>query len=260
MNGWLFLDVSYLAWRAYYTTGELSHEGKPTGVLFGIFRELRDLRKKFDTRNVAFFFDHEVNLRKRKYPWYKVRTGKNCPTEAVRGSVRLQIDQLRTALLPRLGYGNLFQAEGYEADDLIAWAAGRLAKPRNCTVVSNDADLYQLFRRGVAIYRPSPGELMTEYDFRERFFGLDPDRWAEVKAIAGCPSDTIPGCEGVRELTAAKFLTGQLGGGVRYKDIREWVKTSQYDINLELCRLPYPGCPRVELKEDEEPKNTGGMT
>jgi hypothetical protein len=62
-NRWLFLDCHYLGYRAYYSTGGLEHGSRPTGVLFGVLRDLRDWASRFGNPDVAFFFDHRKNPR-----------------------------------------------------------------------------------------------------------------------------------------------------------------------------------------------------
>ena len=57
MRTWCVIDVSYLAHRAFHTTGSLSYEGNPTGVLFGV---LRDIEKQLDLHGASlavFAFD-----------------------------------------------------------------------------------------------------------------------------------------------------------------------------------------------------------
>jgi 5'-3' exonuclease len=177
-----------------------------------------------------------------KYGWYKNRD--KVPPE-VRAAVDEQVTRLREDVLPALGYKNLFCETGYEADDLIAWASGRMARPRDVALVSGDEDLWQLLRKDVHAFRPVSDTVFTKEDFLDRFFGLAPPFWPEVKALAGCTSDTIPGIGGVGQITAAKFLVGESVSDAKRRDIMSFMKTDQYKINLELVTLPYPGCPRV---------------
>src|SRR4051812_42753810 len=90
---WCYVDVNYLAWRAYHTTGHLSQDGRPTGVVFGVMRELRKLRDLFGDPRMAFFFDHPVSLRKHKYDWYKNDPRKKLPAE-IRAAVAEQVKVL----------------------------------------------------------------------------------------------------------------------------------------------------------------------
>jgi len=106
----------------------------------------------------------------------------------------------------------VFEAPGYEADDLVGTLA-RQAKAEGIpvTIVTLDTDLLQLVEPGVEVYLYRPyvkGQAAITYDVaavRERY-GLDPEQIADYKGLKGDPSDNIPGVPGVGEKTATKLL------------------------------------------------------
>lgn len=250
---WLLIDVSCLGYRAMYSTGSLhgilgTGEGlEATGTLYGVLAEVKRLYTRFGTHRMVFCFDWRTPWRRLKlYPAYKQNRRLNVTPEleAARRQMRPQIDRLRARVLPSLGYvGAVYHKDGYEADDLIAAAAWELPLNDTKIIVSSDKDLYQLLRRSTMQWSPNaknPNQpCYTEADF-VRDYDLHPACWHEVKAIAGCPSDNVPGCKGVAEKRAAQYVRGDLPKTtVAYQSIKGFLCTEQYETNLRLCKLPF---------------------
>ena len=246
---WLILDVSHMAFRAFHTTGGLSHMGTSTGVAFGVLRDLVTLEREFHSQRFVFCFDGDGSKRKEVYPAYKANR-KNGTTS---GLVKAQCELLRTNYLPRLGMANLFKQDGYEADDVIASVVRNNPDPSPIIIVSGDEDLYQLLEDGVSIYRMSNGKAMTKKAF-ESGYGIFPNQWPFVKAIAGCTSDNIAGVEGVGQKTAIKYLRDELPHHLnKYLDCKHWHQNcAQFLQNLELVMLPYSGTERFVPTEQSD--------
>lgn len=252
---WLLLDVSGLAYRAFHAMGgRMSWEGDPTEVLFGVLRDVAGLCDLHSTRRVAFFFDGGCDHREKIYPGYKSsRKKKHAEMEEdeleLRRGLRKQLYRLREKLLPGAGFGNVFFQEGCEADDLIASACEFLDKDESAIVVSSDQDLYQLLSGRVIMWDVRKGKPVTEESFR-RQWGISPSQWADVKAIAGCSTDDVPGIPGVKEKTAIKFLTGTLNP--EYKTYKSIVlNPGVWGRNIMLTRLPGTWTDPVELVDEE---------
>ncbi len=249
MKTWLIIDSNYLCYRAFYSMGDLSHEGVKTSVVFGFLREVVQLMERFETDYVVFCFDHGKSLRCVSHPDYKSKRKPKDPEkrEVIR-EVRKQINTLRKTYLPEIGFKNVFSQRGYEADDIIGSLTENLAKHREAIIVSSDEDFYQLLGPRVLIYNPGKKRPMTVKSFREEF-GINPDRWVDVKAMAGCSTDDIDGIEGIGEKTAAKFLRGDLDS--KSKAHEKIVKgNSIWRRNVDLVRLPWPGVRPFKLKRD----------
>ncbi|MFH1609683.1 MAG: hypothetical protein ABID40_03550, partial [Candidatus Bipolaricaulota bacterium] len=73
--------------------------------------------------------------------------------------------------------------------------------------------------------------------------------WAEVKAIAGCSGDGVPGIRGAGDRTAVKYLNGRLNVTTKVWGRIE-AGRGMIQRNLRLVRLPFEGCPEVRLVED----------
>ena len=120
-----------------------------------------------------------------------------------------QIELIRR-LVETLGVP-VVDAEGYEADDVIATLATELAaEGHEVVIVTGDRDAYQLVRdplvkvlynrRGVTDY-----VLYDEAGIEERT-GVRPELYPFLASLRGDPSDNLPGVPGVGEKTAAKLV------------------------------------------------------
>lgn len=245
-KSWLMVDGNNLAWRAFHSIPRgLGFEGKPTAVTFGFLRDLASFQDRFAPDGVVIAFDSDTSLRLAQLETYKGKRKPQTPQQHHdRAEVSRQIRQLRDRILPRLGYKNVLIQDGYEADDMVAIACKEV-KGDDVVIISNDRDLLQLVSGTVNIW-----------NFRKRItlqafhaeFNIRPAEWAEVKAMAGCLTDCIPGIEGVGEKSALDWMRETLDKGSRfYKRIEE-----NQDVVarfLPLTSLPYPGakCPSLHL-------------
>ncbi len=248
----LLVDCHYLCWRAMHTTGKLSHAGVATGVLFGFFRDITMLRDRFNTDNIVFCFDSPNSLRAQSFPSYKSARRERIWTEqeiAMRAEMVKQIDNLRNSLLPELGFRNVFIADGYEADDVIAKISTGASEEAPAIVVTGDSDLYQLLGRHVMLFDPRSKKTTTRHTFK-RQYGIHPDQWPLVKAMAGCSSDSVKGIKGVGDTTAIKYLLNKLPPkSAAYKTIK--ANQALIDINLLLVQLPFHGIGEFKLKRQD---------
>jgi DNA polymerase-1 len=205
----LLIDSHYLGYQAHYVLGgELSHDDIPTGVLFGFLSRVLHLCRLFETNNVVFCWDSRKSYRKRKYPWYKSGRAEKTDEELARLNILYsQLHLLRGSLLPLMGWLDQCVQTGCEADDIIAILVREVED--EWVIVSADSDLYQCLQNNVRIYNPSKHRVMTARRFRKEY-GIEPAVWRDVKATAGCGSDSVPGVPGVGEKTAVKFYRGEL--------------------------------------------------
>lgn len=263
-NRWIVLDVSYLCWRLFHTSlRSLSHNEVGTGILYGFVRDMLSYQDHHSTTNIAFCFDSNVSCRKVVYPGYKSsreEKKKAAPAEEqkLHKSMYNQIRLLSSEFLPGIGYKNVFWHEGFEADDLIGSIVRNKTEKQELVIVSADKDLYQLLGPGVSIWVPGAmgrDKTITEETFREEW-NLEPSQWRMVKAIAGCSTDDVPGCPGIGESTAAKFLRKELnkapsktGKPSQYEKIRDFKESAKR--NLRLVSLPFKGTPDLFLEKDE---------
>jgi len=253
-NRWIVCDVNYLCWRNYHSgMRDLTHHDIPTGVMFGLLRDIGTFQQEFSTTNIAFCFDGLESKRKEIYSGYKANREKKKSEMSEDDRLKYiqmikQIKRLQTQTLPDMGFRNLFAESGYEADDLIA-SFVQTHSDTECIIVSADHDLYQCLTKRVSLWNPTRREIYRVEDYLADW-RLSVRQWRMVKAIAGCSSDDIPGAPGIGEKTAAKFLRGEMKpSGKQYESIMESEKTIRR--NLKLVTLPLPGTPRCESTTDQ---------
>jgi 5'-3' exonuclease len=233
----LIIDGNYLSYKSYFVLPkELNAHELPTGIIFGVFNQISVLANKFSTNKFLFCWDSKYNKRKELRPSYKAnRKKKKIQDDYFEKEILFkQINLLRREILPEFGFSNNFILPGYESDDIIAILAKKLRS--DAIVVSADADLYQLLD-----YCPmfSTKENYTAKDLSQEY-GVTPEQWVDVKAIAGCTSDNVEGVKGVGEKTAVKFILKTLP-----KTTKAWysINESQELIksNYKFVRLPFDG-------------------
>lgn len=255
MNRTLVIDCNNLCYSAFYTFWKLSYEEKKTGVVFGFLQRILFLADKFDTNKFIFCWDSRKSYRKLIYPEYKANRRKDL-TEQEEIDYALafkQFDALREKVLPGLGFGNVFQQNGYEADDLIAEAV--LHTNGEFIVVSTDKDLYQLLHK-CDIYNQRTKKIITHKDFQE-MYDIPCSRWVGTKSLMGDSGDNIPGIKGVGLKKAIQWIKNELPKGVIKNRIKSADNFELLARNIILIELPYPGIKKIKMimKEDEFNRN-----
>jgi DNA polymerase-1 len=249
---YLLFDAHNLAWRAFYAMGGLSYQGLPTGVYFNFLGTVLQLQGQFGPGSCVFCFDSKKSKRKKLVKTYKEgRHEKHTPEQKERlWDLFNQITGLRDKYLNQIGFKNVFRQAGFEADDLLAYIALNLPKNDRAIIVSTDSDLLQVLNKRINVYDPKKKFLWTIKRFKAAY-GIHPEHWATVKAMAGCSTDHVKGIPGVGEKTAIRFLNGTLPPtSKKYTDIlsKEGLKIRR--TNLSLVKLPFPGVKPMELVED----------
>ena len=242
------IDANNVAHIARHTTGNLSHNGIPTGVVYGVLRQLLTVGKAVKSDNYVFCWDSRKSKRRMKYPFYKNRKDvKKTEIEKIElQQMFQQFNVLKTQILPRMGFTNNCIQNGHEADDLIAKLVHSYPS-WDFTVVSNDEDLYQILGPNCKIYTKKG--IFTENMFRKKY-GIEPKDWAMVKQIAGCRSDKVPGINGVGESRAITYITNKMKTSSKFyqaiKASKDVIERNEY-----LVKLPLQGthCPEIDQYE-----------
>jgi DNA polymerase-1 len=105
---------------------------------------------------------------------------------------------------------NIFEIEGFEADDLI----GTLAyfsrdKGIEVYIITGDKDALQLADDNIKIVINKKGMTEKEIYDKDRMlsdYGVTPKQFIDVKGLMGDSSDNIPGVPGIGEKTALKLI------------------------------------------------------
>lgn len=243
------VDSNYLCYKAMFamTGTELSVDEIDTEVIFVFCKQLLKIARSFPIKKWAFAWDSRRSYRKKMYPEYKDnRRKKKSPEMEMLLEVAFpQFKQIRTELLPSLGFKNNFIYTGLEADDIIAKICEKYPDT-GILIISSDNDLYQLLKPKVSMYNMK--SLYTSKEFRHRY-NISPDKWGMVKAIAGCSTDNVKGVAGVGATKAIKYLKGEMPE--RYKAFQN-IKASKQIIerNKKLVILPFSTSFTVTLDKD----------
>ena len=178
--------------------------GQETQAVYGFVSMLAKLLEDQSPTGMAVAFDRrEPTFRDGLAATYKA--GRPATPEPLVE----QIELIRR-LVEMLGVPAV-DAEGYEADDVIATLATSLsAEGHEVVIVTGDRDAYQLVsdplvkvlynRRGVTDY-----VLYDEEGIEDRT-GVRPGLYPFLASLRGDPSDNLPGVPGVGDKTAAKLV------------------------------------------------------
>lgn len=236
----IIVDSNSVCHRAKHSMGDLSWEDKKVGVIFGFVYQILVLAKKFESNRFVFAWDSSGHsVRRSVFPEYKSgRRKEKTPEEKELDDIAYdQFNIVRNVVLPEIGFVNNFWQDGFEADDIIASIVK--SNKEEMVIISSDEDLYQLLSEGVFLYSLKKKQEYTVSNLWKEHH-VSPIDWVDVKAIAGCSSDNIPGIQGVAEKTACKYLNRQLPIHLSaYKSIK--AGKDIIDRNMKLVTLPFPG-------------------
>lgn len=250
---YLLLDCNYLCHRARWgMPQDLTYMGSPTTIIYAFLREVLFLQEQFQADHLVFCFDSKSSLRKKIYPEYKAKRHTKEMTEEELGfeiEFRHQIKLLCTTYLPEIGYRNIFRKKGFESDDLIARLAETIHDDDKAVIISSDHDLFQCLSSNVSVYFPTQRREVTAKSFKKEY-RISPKQWALVKSITGCKSDNVEGIRRVGEITAIRYVLGELK---KDGDVCHLIEAGKGIIerNKKLVTLPFEGCPILKLQKDE---------
>ncbi len=151
------------------------------------------------------------------------------------------------AALDCAGVANVEIADS-EADDVIATLVAKAGRPAR--ILSTDRDYFQLISPTTSVVNPKGRPALV--DDAEVFarYGVHAHQWCDFRALAGDPSDGIPGVPGVGMQRAAALLNA----GRSLDDLRDTAPVSRHwdDVQRwrELIRL------RTDVSIGFEPTGT----
>lgn len=271
MKTFYLIDGHAQLFRAYYAPFRdlTSPSGEPVKAVYVFTQMMLTLlrNEKPDYLAVAFDVSDSTTKRKHLYPEYKANRDRS-PADLHQQFVRVQ-ELLAGLRVPT------FELEGYEADDLIATIAERLAgQDVELRIASKDKDLHQIVTPTVKLWDPSSGELLDDVVMRAEK-GYGPEHAVEIQTLVGDTIDNVPGARGVGVKTAAKLIAeyGTADAVVAHADeltpkrrenilehaprmdlTRELVTLDRnvpMEFELEACRVHDADMPALEALFDE---------
>lgn len=202
----LLIDGHSQAYRAFFgvKTPLVTARGEMTTAVYGFVRKLLSVLREYQPDGVAVAFDLGDTWRHEEFSDYKATR------DAMPDDMRPQlarIEQVLEALnIP------IVTAENFEADDVLGALAVQAAQDgHDVLILTGDRDMFQLVDERIRILYTSggPSPVTKPYgveDVAERYGGLSPEQFLDMKALVGDNSDNIPGVAGVGEKTAIRFL------------------------------------------------------
>ncbi|WP_291574826.1 DNA polymerase I [Clostridium sp. UBA4548] len=200
----LILDGNSLLYRAFYAIPELTtSDGIHTNAVYGFTSMLLRMIDELTPDYIVTAFDRAApTFRHVEYGEYKLGR-KKTPDE-----LSMQFPIVRD-LLSKLAI-NIFELDGYEADDLIG-TLSVFAENNGIEsyIVTGDKDALQLATDNVKVVINKKGMTEKEIYDKERMItelGVTPKQFIDVKGLMGDKSDNIPGVPGIGEKTAYKLV------------------------------------------------------
>ena len=220
----MLVDTSYLYFRAFHGFPDTlrTPDGRPNNAVRGILDFLTRLITDFQPDDVicAWDADWRPQWRVDLLDTYKThRVAAEVPggtaEEEAPDDLGVQVPWIREALTA-LGLPVIGVAE-HEADDVIGTLATTASN--GAMVVTGDRDLIQLVddARGVEVIWVGGGMSKIERideAWVQNKYGVPANRYLDLAALRGDPSDGLPGVKGIGEKTAASLLArhGDLDG------------------------------------------------
>lgn len=216
-------------------------------------KRILDFSRRFKPNNIIFTWDSVYSIRREVYPDYKkerIRKSKEEKSAAEKRSKKqalLQFEELKTNTLFNLGFANVYDQNGYEADDIMA-SVVQDNPEYQFILITTDKDLYQVISNNCSIYNPVTNALRTVTVFEDEY-GCHPSLWGEARSISGCSTDGVKGVKGVAEKTAIRYLLGELKPkSKKFKDIE--AAKNILVLNRELIKLPMYGTKLVSIADN----------
>ena len=214
MTGLVIIDTPALYYRAFYSVPSslTSADGTPVNALRGTLDAIATLASRLNTTRIIAASDAawRPSFRTKIVPEYKAhREREDKPGTETPDELIPQIPLIYEACtLLGLPVGHI---KDTEADDVIGSVAHQWDGP--ITVVSPDRDLLSLLSpdKQITLLRPRPRgkwEETTINDLPELYGIPNGERYRELAALRGDPSDGLAGAQGIGEKTAAKLLAG----------------------------------------------------
>ena len=233
MKSLYLIDGHNVLYRTFYALPRLSApDGTQTNAVLGTARILLKILREEKPDAIAAVFDsREPTPRHALYPEYKANR------LAMPEDLAAQIPTVKEAI-DALGVPRI-EVPGVEADDIIGTLAAAAEKEgMDVVIVSSDKDLYQLVSARVRVRDGLKERMVGEAEVRETF-GVGPGQVVDLLALAGDPSDNVPGIPGIGEKTASALLRefGTLDNLLDHADRLSGSRREKIVNNADAARL-----------------------
>jgi 5'-3' exonuclease len=224
--------------RNYVRSPYRNSNGQKAGGTTGMIISVRKIISDFRASNCLVVWDGEGGSQRRRSIFSEYKAGRKVRlNEGVEGGMGetpeeslLNMRHQRNVAqeyLTMLGVPQV-RCDGVEADDLMAYVAGKMDHPSGCIIVSTDQDMLQLIKQRsvipcgenpqyhtesscldcvlvgpVSVYSPIK-KVLYDHDRFVADYGVLPQNFRLVKALTGDASDNIKGVKGFGNATCVK--------------------------------------------------------
>ncbi|MEI8143256.1 MAG: 5'-3' exonuclease H3TH domain-containing protein [Candidatus Berkelbacteria bacterium] len=218
MKTLVLIDSNAVIHRAYHALPKTmsTSTGVLTNAVYGyattLIKVLEDLKPEY----IAASFDvSKATFRLAEYSEYKAHRIK--ADQELYDQIPLVREMLAALNIP------VYEMEGFEADDVIGTIAHKVQVTSNNNqtiddqqlnilhtyIVTGDKDAFQLVDGNIEVYDLRHGlreaQIINSTVIRAKY-NLDPYDFIDLKALAGDPSDNIPGVPGIGPKTATTLI------------------------------------------------------
>ena len=256
----MIVDSEHAAYRAYFVHTELKTSMNVlSGVFYGFLSIINTQIQRLNPKNIILVWGAENSgaLRKQAYPHYKANRKPH-------DGLYYQIKNLQK-FFSCLNWQQVFNNQGYEADDVIATLAhDNDHKGLKTVILSGDHDFHQLVTDHVSCIVPGTSKKPDTYFTPTTVlahYGVPVDQLSDYFSLIGEDSDNIVGVPQIGEKTAQQIL--QKNGPIkswfnsidtiqarpRHKDLlkehKERIAINKKLISLKTTNIPIMQIPRV---------------
>jgi len=205
VNKLILIDGNAILHRAFHALPPLTtRRGEPINAVYGLVSMLLRVIQDLKPTHIAVVFDTpKPTFRKKLFTSYQSQRPETA--KELSGQFEKARKVLKAFNIP------LYEADGFEGDDVIGTLASQAGKETNeVVIVSGDRDILQLVDEKVKVYLPVAGlanaKLMGIEEVIEKM-GVKPNQIDDYKALVGDPADNYKGVSGVGPKTAISLLS-----------------------------------------------------
>ncbi len=208
MKRFLIVDGHNLLFRMFYGMPSRINDstGQPVHAVVGFIGAYLKLLRLSGAEYTAVIFDGKhPSTRIKLLPEYKIgrRNYSDTPPE---GSPYSQLPLIKT-VLDELRVYHTETAEGMETDDVIASCAKKFSDTFEVLIASQNRDFFGIVNDRIKLFDfHGDQSVIWDADHIRLRYGVDPEFFADLKALTGDRSDNIRGVTGVGEKTAVMLI------------------------------------------------------
>ncbi|MCX6808486.1 MAG: hypothetical protein NTW50_02360 [Candidatus Berkelbacteria bacterium] len=202
----VLIDSNAIIHRAYHALPKTmsTRKGELTNVVYGYATTFIKMLESLKPDYVAASFDiSKATFRLAEYSQYKAHRVK--ADQELYDQIPRVRELLETLSVP------IYEMEGFEADDVIGTISSKFEgnDEMHVYIVTGDKDAFQLVDGNIEVYDLKHGltdaQIINSTVIRAQW-NLNPCDFIDLKALAGDPSDNIPGVPGIGPKTATLLL------------------------------------------------------